>query len=158
MLHLLSRIRLRGLSQRRVMEDRVDSRSPDPSHPVMFRGSPSPLTSFYRRPAPSPEYRAHRLWTPSPMVKSSVDPDEFSSTEGEDGVSTEVTATPSEEVDDGQRVEEDGELISSSVSDLRLILVEESIMAGSSSSISGSPPLSPAAAVRFYLDAIDAGG
>ncbi|GAB2283952.1 hypothetical protein Dimus_018433 [Dionaea muscipula] len=145
-------------SQRRVVEDCHDSRSPGPRHPVMFRGSPSPPTTFHRRPAPSPGSRPRHLRSPSPLMRSSVDPDEVSSSEEGDVDSMERTAMASEDEDDGLRGMEAGLLIASFGPDLRPISKEDSIEGGSSSSMSGSPILSPAAAVRFCQEAIEAGG
>ncbi|GAB2303160.1 hypothetical protein Dimus_037156 [Dionaea muscipula] len=126
----------RELSQRRVVENSHDSRSPGPRHPVMFRGSPSPPTTFHRRPAPSPGTRPRRLRSPSPLLRSSVDPNEVCSSEVGDEDTTKKIATESEEEDDGQRGEEDGLLISSTVPDLSPLLEDDSLRGGSSSSIS----------------------
>ncbi|GAB2275959.1 hypothetical protein Dimus_010705 [Dionaea muscipula] len=137
----------RGPSQRRIVEACFNSRSPGPRHPVMFRGTPSPPTTFHRRPAPSPGHRARRIRTPSLVLRSSVDPGEVSSSEMEEGDSTEMTVSSEEEEGDGLRRQQDGQLGSSCLPDL-----------SPSSSISGSPPLSLAAAVRFCQEVIDAGG
>ncbi|GAB2274246.1 hypothetical protein Dimus_009011 [Dionaea muscipula] len=146
----------RGPDQRRVVKDSYDSRSPGPRHPVMFRGSPSPPTTFHRRPAPSPGSRAHRHRSPSLILSESVDPDATSSSEV--GESTVMSVTTSEEEDDGQRGEEEGMRGSAVVPDLSPISEDENNQGGSSSSISGSPILSPEAAIRFCQAALDAGG
>ncbi|GAB2280924.1 hypothetical protein Dimus_015540 [Dionaea muscipula] len=91
----------RDPSQRRVVEDRVDSWSPGPRHPVMFRGSPSPPTTFHHRPAPSPRPRTRHLRSPSPVLRSSVDQDDFSSSEAGEGDSTEKAVTSEEEDEAG---------------------------------------------------------
>ncbi|GAB2270696.1 hypothetical protein Dimus_005567 [Dionaea muscipula] len=141
-------------SQRRIVEACFDSRSPGPRHPVMFRGSLSPPITFHHRPAPSLGPRARRPQRPSPVLSSSVDPGEVSSSEMGEGDSMEIEVTSSEEEGDGLRREvdglwreDDGKLVSSCLPDL-----------SPSSSISGSPPLSPAATVRICQAAMDAGG
>ncbi|GAB2297907.1 hypothetical protein Dimus_031991 [Dionaea muscipula] len=68
-----------------------------------------------------------------------------------------MTVTTSEEEDEGQRGEEDGKVGLSSMLDLSPTSKIESHQGGSISSISGSLPLSPAAAVRFCQDAFNAG-
>ncbi|GAB2275946.1 hypothetical protein Dimus_010692 [Dionaea muscipula] len=137
----LSMVGRRGLSQRRVVVDNFDSRSSGPRHPVMFRGSPSPPTTFHRHAALSPGPQARHLRSPSQLLRSSVDPDEFSTSEVGDGDSTEMTVTSEEEEGDGHRGEEDGRPGLSPELDLCPILENESNLGGSSSSISRSPPL-----------------
>ncbi|GAB2275944.1 hypothetical protein Dimus_010690 [Dionaea muscipula] len=131
----------RGLSQRRVVVDNFDSRSSGPRHPVMFRGSPSPPTTFHRQPVLSPGPQARHLRSPSPLLRSCVDPDEFSTSEVGDGDSTEMTVTSEEEEGDGHRGEEDGRPGLSPELDLCPILENESNLGGSSSSISRRGPV-----------------
>ncbi|GAB2268453.1 hypothetical protein Dimus_003411 [Dionaea muscipula] len=143
----------RSLSQRRVVEDRCESRSPDPRHPVMFRGSPSLPSTFHRRPAPSPGTQARRLYSPSPMLRSSAHPDDVSSSEEGDPSEVAVMSSDEEEHpdDEGSRVNlstvgdlspiveeveirlvcdrEEDRLVSSPVTTLSSILEEESSMA-----------------------------
>ncbi|GAB2268470.1 hypothetical protein Dimus_003427, partial [Dionaea muscipula] len=140
----------RSLSQRRVVEVRCDSQSPDPRHPVMFRGSPSPPSSFHRRPVPSPGTRARRPRSPSPMLSSCADPDDVSSSEDGDPSEAAVTSASEEELsaEEGSRVNlcpvgdlspiveevelrlgcdgDDGRFVSPPVSALGSILEEES--------------------------------
>ncbi|GAB2296354.1 hypothetical protein Dimus_030476, partial [Dionaea muscipula] len=145
-------------SQQRIVEDRFDSQSPGPRHPVMFQGSPSPPTTFHRRPAPSPGPRPRRLRSPSPVLRLSVDPVEVSSSEGGEGNLIEMSGSSSEEEDDGLREEEEGMLVSSILPDLSLMSEDLSNQGGSSSSISRSSILSPAAAIRFCQEAIVVSG
>ncbi|GAB2278815.1 hypothetical protein Dimus_013489, partial [Dionaea muscipula] len=98
-----------------VVKDEVDSRSPGPRHPVIFR------TTFHRRPAPSPRPWPCRKRSPSPLMRSSVNLDELSSSEAGEGESTELTVMSSEAEGDGQWGEEAGVLGSSIKPDLSLI-------------------------------------
>ncbi|GAB2302765.1 hypothetical protein Dimus_036759, partial [Dionaea muscipula] len=112
----------RSLSQRRVVEDRWDSRSPDQRHPVMFWGSPSPPSTFHRQPAPSPGPRAHHLRSLSPLLSSFADPAEVSSSE--EGDPSKAAVTTSEAEDSG---DEAGKLILCPVSNLSPIVEEDEI-------------------------------
>ncbi|GAB2292527.1 hypothetical protein Dimus_026762 [Dionaea muscipula] len=90
--------RRRDFHQRRVREVGFDSRSPDPHTASLTRGSPSPTDPHYRRPPPSPGLRNRHQRSPSPVLTSSPDLGECSSTE-EEGVSPVVAlAAPKEDV------------------------------------------------------------
>ncbi|GAB2301820.1 hypothetical protein Dimus_035846 [Dionaea muscipula] len=140
----------RSLSQRRVVEVHHDSQSPDPRHRALFRGSPSPPSSFHRRPAPSPGTRTRRPRSPSPIASSSADPDDVSSSEDGDPSEAAVTSASEEELsaEEGSRVKlcpvgdlspiveevelrlgcdgDDDRIVSPPVTALSLILEEES--------------------------------
>ncbi|GAB2296343.1 hypothetical protein Dimus_030466 [Dionaea muscipula] len=88
----------RGTFQQRAAEDDYESWSPV-RRPVLFRGSPSPRPRHYRREPPSPGMRSRRR-SPSPMLLSSSDPAELSSSEeGEDSEAA-VTLSDAEVVSD----------------------------------------------------------
>ncbi|GAB2278866.1 hypothetical protein Dimus_013540 [Dionaea muscipula] len=143
--------RTRGSSQIRARETVCDARSPD-WKPVLFRGSPSPRPPRCRRGPPSPGTRPRRLRSPSPMVSSSTDPGAVSSSEEEDASEAAVTAS---EVEDTSDLEAAGMDLSLDP-DLSPILEDDGLIGASGSTSSGSPVLSPTAAVLACQAAIDA--
>ncbi|GAB2281351.1 hypothetical protein Dimus_015947 [Dionaea muscipula] len=130
-----------------------DGRSPD-WRPVFFRGSPSPRPPRFRWGPPSPGTRTRSHKTPSLMMSSSTDPGEVSSSEEGDDSEAAVTASEGEDLSDLV----DGILGSSPDHDLNPILEDGGMTGASSSSMSGSPVLSPSVAVLVCQAAIDAGG
>ncbi|GAB2302744.1 hypothetical protein Dimus_036739, partial [Dionaea muscipula] len=145
--------RPRAVSQRRTDDDGGYSWSPV-RRPVLGRGSPSPTTPRYRRGPPSPGTRPRRQRSPSPMVCSSPDPANFSSSEEVEP--SEDAVTSSEDAD--QLDLEDGRGISSHVLQLSPILEVDGLPETSVSPGSGSPILSPAAAILHCQASIDANG
>ncbi|GAB2266116.1 hypothetical protein Dimus_001139 [Dionaea muscipula] len=116
----------------------------------------SPSSDGHRRGegplSPRTLTRSHRC--PSPMISSSIDPDEVSSSE--EGVASEAAVTASE-VEDKSDLE-DGMLVLSQVPDLSPILEDGGKHGASRSSISRSSVLSPKATVLVCQDAIDVDG
>ncbi|GAB2270720.1 hypothetical protein Dimus_005591 [Dionaea muscipula] len=140
-------------SGRRPREPAYDSSSPV-RRPVLFHGSPSPRPPGYRRAPPSPGLRPRSQRSPSPMIFSSSDPDEFSSSEEREASEAAVTSSEAEDRSDV----EDGVLASSLVLDLSPILEDVGKQGNSSSSISRSSILSPSAAILYCQAAMDSGG
>ncbi|GAB2275892.1 hypothetical protein Dimus_010639, partial [Dionaea muscipula] len=97
----------------------------------------------YRQGPPSPGTRPRRHRSPSPLISSSTDPDEVSSSEEEDASEVVVTAS---EVEDKSDLEA-AWLILSQAPDLSPILEDDGKHGASGSSMSGSPVLLPTAAV-----------
>ncbi|GAB2288111.1 hypothetical protein Dimus_022455 [Dionaea muscipula] len=91
----------------------------------MLRGSPSPPSTFHRRPAPSLGPRARHLRSPSPLLCSSADLAEVSSSEEEDHSEAGVTSSEAEDSGD-----EEGKLFLYPVSILSPIVEENEIRLG----------------------------
>ncbi|GAB2301815.1 hypothetical protein Dimus_035841, partial [Dionaea muscipula] len=143
----------RSYSQRRAEDIGCDPRSPD-RFPVLGRGSPSPRPTHFRRPPSSPGIRPHRHRSPSPMVLNSSDPDDFDSSEEGDPSEAVVTSSEADEPSDL----DEGKMISTHVFELRPIVEDFGMPADSVSPDSGSPVLSPVAAVRYCQATTDACG
>ncbi|GAB2302389.1 hypothetical protein Dimus_036403 [Dionaea muscipula] len=73
--------RRRGVSQRRVREVRFDSSSPDPHTVSLTRGSSSPTAPHFWHAPPSPSLRSRHRRSPSPILSSSPDLEDCSSSE-----------------------------------------------------------------------------
>ncbi|GAB2296335.1 hypothetical protein Dimus_030458 [Dionaea muscipula] len=110
----------------------------------MFRGSPSPLTTFHRRPALSPGPQARHLRSPSPVVRSSVDPDDFSTSEAGEGDSTELAFSSSEEEENevGNRPQR---------LRVRIVAEEKSIQVHRSESLLSGASIGRLESSRFFL-------
>ncbi|GAB2278820.1 hypothetical protein Dimus_013494 [Dionaea muscipula] len=111
----------RSFSQRRIVEEVCDSQSPEPSPPLLFWGSPSPTSPRHRRPMPSPRTRPRRHRSPSPLLRTSSDPDEFSTSEEGDPLEAVVTSSKAEDHSDL----EEGRPIPCPVSDQSPIVEED---------------------------------
>ncbi|GAB2296360.1 hypothetical protein Dimus_030481 [Dionaea muscipula] len=111
----------RSLSQRRIVEDVYDSQSPEPGRRLLFRGSPSPTPPRHRRPALSPGTRPRYCRSPSPLLRTSSDPDEFSSSEEGEASEVVVTSSEAEDHSDG----EERKPIPCPVIDLSLVVEED---------------------------------
>ncbi|GAB2282177.1 hypothetical protein Dimus_016728 [Dionaea muscipula] len=141
--------------QRRVREVACDSNSPDPHCRGLTRGSPSPTAPHFRRAPASPGLRKHRRRTPSPMLLSSPDPAELSTSE--DGEATVAAVTTSE--DEGHADLGGGRLDSALFFKATSFPVEPDMSEGSAlEKSSGSSTISPTTAVLLCQNTIDAGG
>ncbi|GAB2283822.1 hypothetical protein Dimus_018309 [Dionaea muscipula] len=85
--------------QRRVREVSCDSRSPD-TFPMLVRGSPSPAAPHFWPGPPSLGRRIHHQRSPSPMLSSSPDLDDFSSTEEGEAIAAAESSSAGEDRSD----------------------------------------------------------
>ncbi|GAB2278843.1 hypothetical protein Dimus_013517, partial [Dionaea muscipula] len=147
--------RRRTSFQKRVREVACDPSSPDPHCRGLTRGSPSPAEPHFRWGPPSPGLRKHRRRTPSPLLLSSPDPAEVSSSENGEATVEAVSAS-----EDEDHAGLGGGRMDSALFFKATSFPEESDRSEGSARVasSNSSTISPTTAVLLCQTAIDAGG